>query len=148
MNALVWVHVSLVVLLGAYALLKEREELGCSGFGVRRQCRDEDSVYVRGTSPRPGDSRPATKARLSSILRYHEKGGVWKRCFLLASVLVYVGTMVSLATRGCSGRAAVGWTAVAQHIVFFCVMYMHANFVNYHHFRVLKAHGDALLAKL
>ena len=142
MAAWLWVHAGIVLLLGAYALFKEREELGCSGMGVRRQCRDEDSVYVRGTAPCPHDTRAATKAKLASILRYHEKGGVWKRCFLLATVLVYVGSVSSM-TAHATWRAS-----VAQHLAFFCVLYLHANFINYHHFRVLQKHGDALLVKL
>lgn len=132
----------------AYALGKERQELGCSGFGVqRRQCRDEHSVYVRGTSPDIRDDAAETRRKLVSVLSYHEKGGVWKRCFLLATVLAYVSLVMRRATKG----AGVVWWLAAQHLVFFAIMYFYWNFINYHHFRLLKRHGvalvDALLAR-
>ena len=32
-----------------YAVMKEREELGCYRLSIGRQCIDEDSVYVKNT---------------------------------------------------------------------------------------------------
>lgn len=138
-----WAHGALMTLVGAYALLKEREELGCKGLSVgERVCRDESSVYVRGTAPMPGYDTPSTaRAKLVSVLSYHEKGGVWKRCFLLATVLAYVGYVATRAT----ARAGTGWTLALQHLLFFTVLYFYWNFINYHHFRVLKRHGVQLL---
>lgn len=134
------VHGALMLVAGAYALLKERSELGCSGASVSgRQCRDEDSVYVRGTEPAPGDTRGDARAKLVSVLSYHEKGGVWKRCFLLATVLAYLSYLVQRASRG----AGAGWALALQHLVFLAVLYFYWNFINYHHFRVLKRHGIA-----
>ena len=133
-------HGALMAALGSYALLKERQELGCRGAAVAgRQCADEDSVYVRGTAPHQADDRAAARDKLVSVLSYHEKGGVWKRCFLLATVLAYLALAVQRATRG----AEAGWTIALQHLVFFAVMYFYWNFINYHHFRLLKRHGLA-----
>ena len=139
-------HAALVGAVGAYALMKERQELGCTGWSAsRRQCVDEESVYVRGTAPAPGgDDRSAAKAKLASILSYHEKGGVWKRCFLLAALLAYLAYATSRAT-ACAGP---GWTLAMQHLLFFTVLYFFFNFLNYHHFRVLKQHGVTLLRSL
>lgn len=138
------VHAALVAVVGAYALSKEREELGCTGIGTARQCRDECSVYVRGTAPAASDSRQSAKAKLISILSYHEKGGVWKRCFLLATVLAYLAAVMGYATAG-AGR---GWNTAMNHLVFFAVLYFYFNFLNYHHFRRLKMHGTRLVEKL
>ena len=142
-----WTHAALVGAIGAFALLKERKELACSGWRPgRRQCVDEDSVYVRGTAPEPDDDRQARKTKLVSILSYHEKGGVWKRCFLLAAVLAYLAHAIGKATACCVGSG--GWTLAMQHLVFFATLYFYFNYLNYHHFRVLKRHGRALLRGL
>lgn len=144
----IWAHAALVAAVGAFALLKEREELACGGWtpGGRRQCVDEESVYVRGTAPAADDDHRTAKAKLVSILSYHEKGGVWKRCFLLAAVLAYLAHTIARATACCADSA--GWTLAMQHLVFFAVLYFYFNFLNYHHFRVLKRHGQALLRGL
>lgn len=135
-------HVSLMLAIGSYALVKERQESGCRGWSAtRRQCADEDSVYVRGTAPEPGDTPADIKRKLVSILSYHEKGGVWKRCFLLAAALAYLAWVVQRA-------ATPGWAPLLLHLVFFCILYFWFNYLNYHHFRLLKNHGEALLAKL
>ena len=145
MAAAEWVHIALVVAIGSYALLKERAELGCAGWTASgRQCADEDSVYVRGTAPSPGDDKRAAKAKLTSILSYHEKAGVWKRCFLLATALAYLAQAVARGT-ACAGGA---WTLAIQHLLFFTVLYFFFNYLNYHHFRVLKRHGRQLLRRL
>jgi hypothetical protein len=141
-TAALWAHGAVLTLVGAYALLKERRELGCAGLSVgARQCRDEDSVYVRGTEPSPSDTRADARRKLVSILSYHEKGGVWKRCFLLATVLTYVAYVVQRAATP-STRA---WGVAALHLLFFAIMYFYWNFINYHHFRVLRRHGVRLL---
>lgn len=140
-----WAHGALMALIGTYALLKERQELGCRGLGTaERQCRDEDSVYVRGTEPLEGDDRDQARRKLISVLSYHEKGGVWKRCFLIATVLAYLAHVVQKATRA----AGAGWTIAASHLLFFAVIYFYWNFINYHHFRLLKQRGVQLVDAL
>lgn len=140
---MLWAHASVMAAVGLYALVKERAELGCRGLGVAgdggRACIDERSVYVDGTAPEPGDTPRVARAKLISVLSYHEKGGVWKRCFLLATVLAYVAYLAQRAA--CSAA----WTPALQHLLFFTVLYFYWNFLNYHHFRVLKRHGMALL---
>lgn len=130
----------MAVVLG-YSFVTERVELaGCSGW----RCRDEASVYVRGTRGSPADSRQETKRKLHSILSYHEKGAVWRRCVIIAAVLMCVAYVARRAA-GCAGEA---WVLVLQHLLFMTVLYFYWNYVNYHHFRVLKKHGEQLLKKL
>lgn len=136
-------HFVVVGVVGAYAFLKERSEMGCTRWtATSRQCSDEDSVYVAGTAPSRADDRTTIKRKLESILSYHEKAGVWKRCFLLAAVMAYLSHVIH------TGSAGAGWSFAVQHLVFFAVLYFVINFVNYHHFRVLKKHGTALLKLL
>ena len=47
-----------------------------------------------------------------------------------------------------AGSRDVGWSFAVLHLVFFAVLYFVINFVNYHHFRVLKKHGTELLKLL
>ena len=138
------VHWALVAAVGAYALAAERRELGCTSLNPMRRCADEDSVYVRGTAPSPLDSRESARRKLVSILSYHEKGGVWKRSLLLATVLAYVSHVLHRAV-SCAGH---GWVAAAHHMVFVCVVYFYWNYMNYHHFRLLKRNGVQLLRVL
>lgn len=135
-------HAGIMAGVGAYALAKERRELGCRGWGAsRRQCADEKSVYVRGTALRRDDTPADIRRKLVSVLSYHEKAGVWKRCFLLATALAYVSWIVRRAS-------SPGWTFALTHLVFFCLLYFWFNYLNYHHFRRLKQHGSALAARL
>lgn len=136
------VHAGVMAAVGSYALAKERQESGCRGWSAtRRQCADERSVYIRGTAPAPGDTPRDIKRKLLSILSYHEKGGVWKRCFLLAAGLAYVAWVIQRA-------ATPGWAPLLLHLVFFCLLYFWFNYLNYHHFRLLKKHGQGLLDAL
>lgn len=138
-----WVYGASFAAVGAYALVKERAELGCVGVDAsKRQCADEDSVYVRGTAPAPDDSVPQTCARLRSVLSYHEKAGVWKRCFLIAACLAFLGVAASRAV------AKPAWRFAMLHLVFVAVLYFYHNFVNYHHMRVLKKRGMSLARTL
>ena len=137
-------HACAMLGVGAYALLKEREELGCTSVGIKRQCDDDSSVFVRGTAPEASDTRASAKAKLVSILSYHEKGAVWRRCFLMASLLAYLSFVVVRGMR-CAGE---GWSLAVQHLVFLAVLYFYWNYLNYHHFRRLKANGVALLHAL
>lgn len=142
---LLWLHCGCVGAAGAYALLKERAELGCAGFAVHgRQCRDEESVYVRGTEPHVGDDANTAARKLQSVLSYHEKAGVWKRSFLMAVALTYA-THVVLRAAACTTP---GWALATLHLLFLAIIYFYWNFINYHHFRVLKTHGMKHVAVL
>jgi hypothetical protein len=72
-----------------YAIMKEREELGCYRVSIGRQCIDEDSVYVKNTKASKEDDCNDLYEKIESILSYHEKGGVWKRCLIIASIITF-----------------------------------------------------------
>lgn len=130
-----------VAIACVYAVLKEREELGCYRISIARQCDDANSVYVRGTKMEAGDSAKTLRARMASILSYHEKAGVWRRCLILATALVLV---VALLGSWCNATGK--W--IALHIVITCIIYFYFNYLNYHHFRNLKNNGLEILEKL
>jgi hypothetical protein len=70
--------------------MKEREELGCYRFSIGRQCIDEDSVYVKNTKAESTDTCEDLHTRMISILSYQDKGGVWKRCLIISTILITI----------------------------------------------------------
>lgn len=59
-----------------YAIMKEREELGCYRISIGRQCIDEESVYVKNTKAEFKDTCEDLHKRMESILSYQEKAGI------------------------------------------------------------------------
>jgi hypothetical protein len=131
-----------IVALGTlYSILKIREENGCEGtpFQVKRQCIDEDSVYLKGITPLPSDTRQQLLSKLESTLSYHEKAGIWKTCLILANVMVFfLYVYADLQPKDIIGL----------HIIATVVLYFYWNYMNYHHFRRLKQNGMNIAASL
>lgn len=141
--SVLWAHGALVAFVAAYALLKERAEMGCAGFSFSsRQCADESSVYVSGTAPQPGDGCGTLRRRVRKALAAHEQGGVWKRCFVVATALAY---LAYLAQRGTRSPA---WAAAAFQLSAFALLYLWMQFTTYHTSRMLQRNGNACLAAM
>lgn len=86
--------------------MKEREELGCYRVSVAQQCDDHESVYIKGTHMEEGDTTQELYERMVSILSYHEKAGVWKRCVILSTILVLFAFLLISLTRTEEGRGS------------------------------------------
>lgn len=133
--------------IGMYALFKEREESACLRWSIGRQCDDDESVYVRGTAPQNKDTAKVLAKRIESSLSYHEKAGVWKRCYLIGTVLVLIVWLAL--TLGCTKQKHVNaWLLISLHLVFVAVLYFYMNYINYHHLRRLKENGVTALHML
>lgn len=126
-----------------YAILKEREELGCYRVSVGQQCDDDDSVYVKNTKMSPNDTRSDKIDRLKSIVSYHEKGGVWKRCILIAIINVLVVYIIYRVQPTLPFHSY-----LLLLLVNFTVLYFYHNYINYHHFRRLKNNAIEILDTL
>lgn len=123
-----------------YSIIKEREEMGCYRVSVGRQCIDEDSVYVKNTKMESKDTCREKMDRLKSITSYHEKGGVWKRCVLLSVISVIAIYMVY--------RLQSNFTLYSYLFMFlinFTIIYFYHNYINYHHFRLLKRNAAEII---
>lgn len=132
------------ILIFIYAILKEREELGCFRFSIARQCNDNNSVYVINTKMEKGDTKEILIKRLISILSYHEKAGVWRKCYILSLILLLIVFIVNK-----------NYTKINNHyywvillILFFAIHYFFFNYINYHHFRNLKNNGIEIINNL
>ncbi len=136
-DIVVMVILALVVF---YAITKEREELGCYRVSVGRQCVDEDSVYVKNTKMEDTDTCPDKMERLKSIVSYHEKGGVWKRCVILSLITVFA---VYLTYRLQSNFQLYSFLFI--FLINFTIIYFYHNYINYHHFRLLKRNAIEII---
>jgi len=125
-----------------YAVLKEREELGCYRVSIGRQCIDEESVYVKGTKATPSDTCDDLVQRISSLLSYHEKAGVWKRCFILS----FIATIFVYLTYNLNKKLNNIFYFFIIFLLIFTLMYFYHNYINYHHFRNLKRNGEEILS--
>lgn len=149
--AAAYVYVAVTACILVYAVLKERQEAGCYRLSVGRQCMDEQSVHVIGTKLEPGDDVPTIVARLKSALSFHEKSGVWRRCYIIGTVLTLV-VLLALWTSTCNPKQQQhkvdSWTFIGIHIVFVAILYFYTNFLNYHYMRRLKENGEELVDAL
>ena len=56
--------------------MKEREELACYTLSIKRQCIDEESIYLKNTKAESRDTCKDLYQKIESILSYHEKARV------------------------------------------------------------------------
>lgn len=143
----------LLVSLLIYSILKEREELGCYRFSISKQCDEHNSIYLINTKNKKEDTTEVSKKRLISILSYHEKAGVWRRCYIISFVLVFIVFIVNTL----SGKSFIKdnrllykelfyWIVLL--LLFLAILYFFFNYINFHHFRNLKENGIEILEKL
>lgn len=136
---ILWIIIIIIILI--YAVLKEREELGCYRFSIARQCNDEESVYIKNTKMNKNDTKEILYERIISILSYHEKAGIWKRCVIIGTILFLI-SFIMIDSKGNKRE----W--IALHLSFIMIIYFFFNYINYHHFRRLKQNGIEILEEL
>lgn len=127
-----------------YAIIKEREESGCYRVSIGRQCIDEESVYLKNTSPEPTDTCKTLHEKMVSIMSYQEKAGVWKRCIIIATIITFFIYIVYNINNKLN---TINHYAVLLLIIFTLIYFYH-NYLNYHHFRKLKKNGIQILQML
>lgn len=82
--------------------------------------------------------------RLGSIVSYHEKGGVWKRCIIIAAICVSVIYVVYKM----NSKFNTIYHYVTLLLLMFTLIYFYHNYINYHHFRRLKNNGIEILDEI
>ena len=146
MNSIILMIIIVIIIICIllYAILKEREELGCYRFSIAKQCDDNNSVYLLNTKMKNGDTKEILKKRLISIVSYHEKAGVWRRCYILSLSLL----LIILIVNKISYKKDNIYYWLVLLILFFAIHYFFFNYINYHHFRNLKENGIEIINKL
>ena len=134
----------IIICIFLYAILKEREELGCYRISIAKQCDDNNSVYLLNTKMENGDTKEILKKRLISIVSYHEKGGVWRRCYILSLSLLLI---ILIVDKICYKRDNIYYWIVLL-LLFFAIHYFFFNYINYHHFRNLKENAIEIINKV
>lgn len=149
---------TIFIFVGLYAIMKEREELGCyssttssssppnATSSMLPSCDDNQSVYVVNTKMKEGDDCDTLLNRLKSIVSYHEKGGVWKRCFIIALIAIVFVYMVVHSQS--SAPDANRFTYAIIFLLFFTLIYFYHNYINYHHFRKLKENANEIISSI
>jgi hypothetical protein len=128
-----------------YAIAKERQELGCYRTSIDRQCIDENSVYVKNTRTEENDTCEDMIERLNSIVSYHEKGGIWKRCIIIALI---INIFIFVVSNICKKDKNIFYYNLTLIVIVWCIIYFYHNYINYHHFRLLKRNGIEIIDKI
>lgn len=127
-----------------YSIFKEREEQGCYKISIDRQCDDDESVYVKNTKMEKNDDCNDLFNRLESIMSYHEKGGVWKRCMILAVICVYAIYIFY----NINSKIDTIYHYIILLLLIYTIIYLYHNYIYYHHFRRLKNNGIEIINKI
>jgi hypothetical protein len=138
-----YIFVAVLTFVFVYAVLKEREELGCYKMSIAKQCDDNSSVYVINTKSLPNDTIETLFERMESIISYHEKAGCWKRCYILTVCILMI---IYLLQNAFCKNHLMQWLSIL--LIIFAVMYFFFNYINFHHFRNLKNNGMEIITKL
>jgi hypothetical protein len=141
------IYTLLICYITYYAVAKERQELGCKRglTSIEKQCNEDDSVYLVGTKPMSKDTPEILINKLDSVLSYHEKGAVWRRCWIIMMlILLFVILGVGFKHH---------YVLDMQFIVYlqlgiFFIVYFFFNYINYHHLRRLKNNGRLIIKQL
>jgi hypothetical protein len=133
-------YVCIVFIVFIYSIFKEREEFGCSGFTIKKQCNELKSIFFNGTTPLNTDTTKQLIDKIKKILQLHERHAVWRRCFILSTINIFLFkvTNVEIQTQ----------TLVIYHLIMFCVIYFYHNFMNYHVYRIADTIGSQIINKM
>lgn len=121
-----WVYL-IVALALAYALYKERESMGCSGYNLMRWCSIKDGKVIDPeTIPSEGDD-------VDILLRkaYKSNNGTpclvgWRRNFMLSALIVVVLWFALFK------RMVNEWELVVGIVVVFCMLSAADTYYNHH----------------
>jgi hypothetical protein len=136
------IYALIIAYITYYAIAKERQELGCkrSLTSIDKQCNEDNSVYLVGTNPATNDTPKILMNKLDSVLSYHEKGAVWRRCWIITIVI----TLLVILGIYHTAKLELHTIVYIQLSVFF-VIYFFFNYINYHHLRRLKNNGKKII---
>jgi hypothetical protein len=140
----IYIITIVIVTILYYSIVKERSELGCYRISIDRQCDDDESVYVKNTKMEKNDNCEDLLQRMGSIVSYHEKGGVWKRCIIIATICVAVIYVVY----NMNSKFDNIYHYLILLLLLFTLLYFYHNYINYHHFRRLKNNGIEILHQI
>ena len=132
------IYFTIILLIFIYSLLKERQEFGCSGwFKVKKHCNDMNSIYFKGTEPLNTDSKEILSKKLKSILRIHNKHAIWRKCFIISTVIIF---FVKGLNQDIKPESLIG-----VHLITLSIIYFYHNFMNFHVNRIADKVGSQII---
>lgn len=142
MYNLMFIQLYLVIILTifVYCILKEREEFGCSGLTVKKQCNELKSIFFKDTMPLNTDTKKQLINKLKEILRLHERNAVWRRCFILATIIIFLFKVTNTDIKFES--------LIMLHLIIVVIIYFYHNFMNFHVYRIADTIGNQIINKI
>lgn len=132
------IYFTIILLIFIYSLLKERQEFGCSGwFKIKKHCNDMNSIYFKGTEPSNTDSKEILSKKLKSILRIHNKHAIWRKCFIISTVIIF---FVKGLNQDIKPQSLIG-----VHLITLSIIYFYHNFMNFHVNRIADKVGSQII---
>jgi len=123
-----------------YSILKEREEMGCRSFSIKKHCLEKNSLYFKDTYPLITDNKNILYNKLISLLSIHEKAGIWRKCLIIATIIIF---FIKLYMKDISDQ-----NIIVLHILIICILYFYHNFMNFHYYRIAKNISFDIIDKL
>lgn len=135
--------IGFTIFIFAFALYNEIVENGCdlSDKSVPG-CHITKNVYLKGTYPSPNDSCDTMYKKIISILSFHEKNGLWKKCLIIGSLLIIALTIFML---GYDMKLFNYYQYLLLLIIFTCIIYFYHNYLIHHYFQRLKDNGQEII---
>ena len=84
-----WIYL-LICIFFIYALIKEREALGCTGRGVIAGCKNEDGKAIVGTTPYPNDSVDTIYNKIQLAASYQERFVKWRMVYIISTMAAFL----------------------------------------------------------
>jgi len=135
------IYFGIIIIIFIYSLFKERAEFGClSYFSISKHCNDLNSIYLKGTYPSKNDNKDTLIKKLKSILSIHLKFAIWRKCFIIATIIIFFAKGLSPEIKP--------QTLIGLHLISMSIIYFYHNFMNFHVYRLADNIGTLILLEL
>ncbi len=134
------IYFGMSIFILIYSILKEREEYGCSGFSIKKQCDELKSIYFNNTYPLPTDNKKTLIIKLKKLLSFHSNCAVWRKCFIIATVIIFIIRCINTEIKYES--------LISLHLTIIGILYFYHNYLDFHIYRVADDIGSKILEML
>lgn len=134
------IYFGIIMLIFIYSIFKEREEYGCSEFSIKKQCDELKSIYFTNTYPLTTDNKKTLIKKLKSLLSIHQKYAVWRKCFIIATVIIFMTKCINIEIKY--------EFLISLHLIILGILYFYHNYLNFHIYRIAYNIGSKILEML
>jgi hypothetical protein len=123
-----------------YVISKEREEFGCNGLTIKKQCNETESVYLKGTKFNPTDTKKILYKKLKKLISFNDNVTFWRKSYIMSTIICIVIQNFIPDTKD--------HNLITLHITIFAILYFYLNFMFYHIHMPANIIGFELVDKL